>query len=126
MLNEVQKVRGIINIFTSESLMGEISILIRDNCKTTLLVIDEYDRAVLPAQSESGISALTKSGNKIGSMLLQTSTVTAFQQRLLMYTQRMGIPVFCIKQDSDKYGPLRQKITALYGPKIITVEKKWL
>ncbi|MFX2611664.1 hypothetical protein [Enterobacter mori] len=110
-------------MFMTGSLLDRVSILFRDNCKMALLVIDEHDDAVLPAQSESGISALTKSGNEIGSILLPTSTVTACQQRLLMYMQRMDIPVFCIKQDSDKYGPLRQQITALYAPPKITIEK---
>lgn len=102
-------------MFMTGSLLDRIAILFRDNCKIALLVIDEHEHAVSPE--------LTESGNSAGSILPPTSTVTAFQQRLLMFMQRMDVPVFCIKQDSDIYGKLRPQITGLYDTRQSTIEK---
>lgn len=96
------------------SLSNRLDVIIRDGNKMALLVIDEHDDAVLPKKFESG--------NVIGSLLPKSSSVTAYQQRLLMFMQRMEIPVWCIKQRSNMYGPLRVQLRGLYNgtQKIIT------
>jgi hypothetical protein len=111
-------------MFMTGSLLDRVSILSRDNCKMALLVIDEHEDAVLPATSESGISALTNSGVEIGSILLPSSSITAFQQRLLMFMQRMEVPVWCIRQRSKMYGVLRPQLVGLYDQQVITIAKR--
>ena len=104
-------------MYMSGSLFSRLEITLRDKHKIALLVIDEHEDAVFPRKVESG--------NTISCLLPHSSSITAHQQRLLMYMQRMEIPVWCIRQHSNMYGPLRIQLRGLYNGKEKLLSKYW-
>lgn len=103
-------------------LLPALAIWHRENTKTALLVIDEHEDAI-GGEPVVTTNPLIPAHQESVDRYVRRPSITNHQQRLIMYMQNVGAPVFLIEYGNNSHGPLRVELTGLYSGKVIRVKK---